>query len=164
MKQEDKALDGLEQLGFGDNFVKELASMLEKAALFSKFERAELNLLAHYCSAYRVEASHDLFKEAEKGQFMAVLLKGRIDILKAGKLITTIRPGRALGEMSLIDGYPYSATARVIDESEIAMFTRSQFEQLCDEHPKLGLKVMRTLAGLISLRLRQTTGVLLDYL
>lgn len=158
------ALDGLEQLGFGAGFLNELASMLEKAVLFAKFERADLDLLAHYCSAYRVSAPHVLFKEAEKGHFMAVLLKGRIDITKLGKYITTIRPGRALGEMSLIDGYPCSATAKVVEDAEIAMFTRMQFEQLCTDHPALGLKVMRSLAGLISLRLRQTTGILLDHL
>jgi CRP-like cAMP-binding protein len=163
-KQGPDALDALEQLGFGASFLSELASMLEKAVMFAKFERADLELLAHYCNAYGVSAPQVLFKEADKGHFMAVLLKGRIDIIKGGKHIATVRPGRALGEMSLIDGYPCSATAKVVENAEIAMFTRMQFEQLCHDHPALGLKVMRSLAGLISLRLRQTTGILLDHL
>lgn len=156
--------EDLEQLGFGEGFLEELADMLGKTALFGKFELAELRLLAHYCGAYRVVAGHTLFYEGDKSRFMAVLISGRIDILKADKLITTIRPGRALGEMSLVDGYPYSASARAVEESVIALFSHGQYEKLCAEHPRLALKVLKTLAGLISLRLRQTTGVLLDHL
>lgn len=156
--------EGMQQLGFGERFVEELADMLGKTALFAKFEPAELRVLARYCAAYRVPAGRMLFRESGKSHYMAVLLNGRIDILKQDKLITSVRPGRPLGEMSLFDGYPHSASAKAVEESDIVMFVHSQYDRLCHDHPRLALKFISTLAGLISLRLRQTTGVLLDHL
>jgi CRP-like cAMP-binding protein len=156
--------DGLQLLGFGESFIEELADMLGKTALFAKFEPTELRVLARYCAAYHVPAGRVLFQEAGKSHYMAVLLNGRIDILKQDKLITSVRPGRPLGEMSLVDGYPHSASAKAVEESDIVMFVHSQYDKLCQDHPKLALKFITTLAGLMSLRLRQTTGVLLDHL
>ena len=44
------------------------------------------------------------------------------------------------------------------------MITKLNFDDLTEKFPALGLRVMRKIAKLLSLRLRQTTGILLDYL
>jgi CRP-like cAMP-binding protein len=138
--------------------------MLEKVQLLQGFERAEIEKLAHYCSAYKAPGGATIFKEGERSHFMCLLVDGRVDILKENKPVATIRAGKSMGEMSILDGFPYSATAVSATDSDLIMFTRNQFESLCEANPSLGLKLYKAISRLMSLRLRQTTGVLIDYL
>ena len=66
--------------------------------------------------------------------------------------------------MSLLDDLPYSATATAKDLTKLVLITRHNFERLTEEHPILGVKMLKKIARLMSLRLRQTTGVLVDHL
>ena len=157
-------LNNLEQLGAGQAFQPQLCQMLEKVQLLQGFERAEIEVLSRYCSAYKAEVGVVIFKEGDKSHFMCLLAAGRVNILKDNKQVATVRAGKSMGEMSVIDGFPYSATAQSADSSELIMFTRNQFESLCEAHPSLGLKLYKAISKLMSLRLRQTTGALIDYL
>ena len=157
-------LNNLEQLGAGQAFQAQLCQMLEKVQLLQDFERAEIEVLSRYCGAYKAEVGSVIFKEGEKSHFMCLLVSGRVNILKENKQIATIRAGKSMGEMSVIDGFPYSATAQSADISELIMFTRTQFESLCEAQPSIGLKLYKAISKLMSLRLRQTTGALIDYL
>lgn len=157
-------LENLEQMGAGEGFHAQLCQMLEKVQLLQDFERSEIEKLAHYCGAYKARSGVTLFKEGEKSHFMCLLADGRVDILKENKHVATVRVGKSMGEMSVLDGFPYSATAISAVDSELIMFTRYQLERLCKASPSLGLKLYKAISRLMSLRLRQTTGILVDYL
>lgn len=154
-------LTNLEQQAIDD---AHLCQMLENISLLQGFERAEIEKLAQYCRAYKATSGAVIFKEGEKSHFMCLLVAGRVNILKENKQVATIRAGKSMGEMSLIDGFPYSATAISAVDSELVMFTRLQFERLGETNPLVALKLYKAIARLMSLRLRQTTGVLIDYL
>jgi CRP-like cAMP-binding protein len=110
-----------------------------------------------------------IFREGEKGQYMALVVEGKVEVLKESenherKVIATIRPGKTMGEMSILDDQPHSATAVAKDTVTLVLITRMNFEKLTDEHPVLGVKILKKIARLMSLRLRQTTGILIDHL
>jgi len=159
----------LKLMGDGEAFKEELCQMIERAQLFDDFSRAEIVTITRYVRAYQIDRNETLFAEGGKGSFMAVLMEGKVDIFKMddqrhSKRITTIRPGKSMGEMSLLDGLPHSATATVIEKATVLVFTRLNFDRLLEEQPVIGVNIMRKIARLLSLRLRQTTGILLDYL
>ena len=156
--------ENLEQIGIGDTFHAELCQMLEKVQLLQEFERGEIEMLAHYCSAQLARKGITIFEEGEKSHFMCLLVTGQVNILKEKKHVVTIRAGKSMGEMSILDGFPYSATAISAVDSELILFTRRQFDRLCENNPPLALKLNKAISKLMSLRLRQTTGILLDYL
>ena len=156
-------------LGEGSAFKDQLCSMIERAQMFQDFSRQEIQILANYARAYEVAKGEAIFREGDKGTFLCLLVEGRIDIFKEGderdmKKITTIRPGKTMGEMSVIDEMPHSATAIAVEPVTLVMITKNNFDKLLEEQAVLGVKIFKQIARLISLRLRQTTGVLLDYL
>ncbi|MEJ2566950.1 MAG: cyclic nucleotide-binding domain-containing protein [Gammaproteobacteria bacterium] len=169
-KPKDREMtNSLSLIGEGESFKEELYQMLESAQLFSDLSRREIQTLAGYAHAYVVEKGAIIFKEGHKGSFMCIVTDGLVDILKEtdarnNKRITTIRPGKTMGEMSILDDLPYSATAVAAEKTKVVLITKSNFDNLTDKFPDLGLRVMRKIAKLLSLRLRQTTGILLDYL
>ncbi len=161
--------NNLEVIGEGEGFADELCDMIEGAQLFQDMPHAEIRVMASYARAYQVAKGKAIFREGQKGSFMCILTEGKVDILKESdskerKHITTIRPGKTMGEMAMLDELPHSATAVAADTVKLVMITKMNFEKLTEEHPVLAVKLLKKLARLMSLRLRQTTGILLDYL
>lgn len=163
------AKNTLELVGEGEKFKEQLCAMFETAQMFKDFTRQEIQILASYTRAYEVKKGDAVFREGEKGTFLCVLVEGRIDVFKEDdnrepKKITTIRQGKTMGEMSVIDDMPYSATAIAAEKVTLLLITKLNFDRLLEEQPVLGIKIFKQISRLISLRLRQTTGILLDYL
>lgn len=162
-------IDSLELLGDGSAFKEELCDMIESVQIFSDFTRGEVEIVAGYARAYAADTGITIFHEGQKGAFMCIIIKGKIHIYKETlerdrKRVITIRAGRTLGEMSIIDDLPHSATAITAEPVTLVMIPKYSFEKLTKENPSLGVKIFWKLARLMSLRLRQTTGILLDYL
>jgi len=156
-------------MGDGESFRDTLCAMIEAVPMFGTLTRADVQLLAAYVRAYEAKKDAVIFREGAKGMFMCIVLNGRVDILKESqereqKKVATVRPGKSMGEMSLLDELPYSATAVAREDTELLLLTRMNFERLSDEQPVLCNVLLRQIARLMSLRLRQTTGILLDYL
>jgi CRP/FNR family cyclic AMP-dependent transcriptional regulator len=156
-------------IGEGESFQDELCRMIESSRMFADFSRPEVQIIAGYSHAYEVAPGETIFREGDKGQFMCLIVEGKVNVLKdtgvgMRKVITTARAGQTMGEMSLLDDLPYSATATAKDLTKLVLITRHNFERLTDANPVLGVKILKKIARLMSLRLRQTTGVLLDHL
>jgi CRP/FNR family transcriptional regulator, cyclic AMP receptor protein len=165
----DKVEDNLELLGDGDAFRGELCSMIERTQMFKDFSRADIEHLARYARAYKVAKGKTIFREGQKAAFLCVIVDGVVDVIKKTdahepKKINSIRAGRSFGEMAVLDDMPHSATTVAADAVKLVMITKQKLEQLANDNPTLGVKVLWQLAKLMSLRLRQTTGSLVDHL
>ena len=159
----------LEEIGIGSGFEDELCGMLEDTVLFQEFHHPEIETLAKFVHAYHAPKGTILVKEGEHDSYLCIITKGRVDIFKETqefekKKLTTIREGSAIGEMSLIDSFPHSASAITSKDSEIILLTKANLLRICDEYPKLGNKILWRLAWQLSSRLRQTSGVLIDHI
>ena len=170
MEKHTSTFDALEQLGIGASFTPTLANMLERADMFREMSRQEVEIIAGYTQAYAAPKASIVLREGSKESCMFIISEGRIDIFKnnadnrSDKKLATVRTGKSIGEMSLIDGMPHSATAVVSETAKLLLITHNNFEKLISEHPDLALILTRKIATLMSLRLRQTSGILIDYL
>ena len=147
----------------------ELIPRLERTAIFDDFRREDFEALIGYLSVLRVDAGTLIFREGEKGTRMCLLLDGKLEVFKnddsgARKKITDISAGKLIGEMSLIDGMPYSATVVASAVSTLVMLSRDNLQRVCEERPRVGNRLLWKIGNLLSLRLRQTTGRLIDRL
>lgn len=162
-------LDNLRLLGMGKSFRAELAAMIEEMALFSDLAWNEIEILADYMQAYEAAKGCAIFSEGEAGNFMCLLVKGKVDVVKEDshgtqKVVATVSSGKALGEMALIDNEPRSARAVAVEVSTLLLLTRENFNRILHDHPRLASHLAVRLARLLSQRLRQTSGMLVDYL
>ena len=70
----------------------------------------------------------------------------------------------SLGEMTIVDGEPRSATAVAVASSTLAVLTQENFLLIMRDKPALSAKLLLKIAQLLSQRLRLTSGILVDYL
>lgn len=162
--------DRLEQLGSGSSYAVQIADMLERADMFRDLNRQDIETFATYIQAYAAPKGVKLLEEGGRESYMFVIVAGKLDVFKRSadnrdaKKIATVRAGKTIGEMSILDGMPHSATAVVVESATLLLLTKNNFEQFMQYSPEVALKVLRKMAVLMSLRLRQTSGVLIDHL
>ena len=72
------------------------------------------------------------------------------------RILAVLGPGSVVGELSMIDGSPRSATVTAVRDSELSFISRSAFHAFADEHTEVYKHVMTLLAR----RLRDTNAAL----
>lgn len=164
-----KTLPAMRLLGSGASFRNELLAMLEDVDLLADLNWREIELLAGYMQAFEADPGCVIFREGESGNYLCLLVRGRINIYKdcdAGGHATVALEGRGrtIGEMALVDGEPRSATCEALETSTLLLLTRDAFLRLAEDRPVLGFKLLHRVSRLMSRRLRSTSGKLVDYL
>ena len=104
----------------------------------------------------RFGAGDIIFREADPPTCMYIVLSGCVEITAHDKVIETIHESKALGILSLLDGQPRTATARVKEPSELALMDMKKFRYMVEEVPNFVWFVMTELAA----RLRATNAAL----
>jgi len=152
------------QLDNDKSLHKKLCNMLDRVPLLQAFGHDEIEHLARYCSAYKVATGVKIFAEDTRSTFMCLLIEGYVVLMKGGKQLGTVREGRTMGEMSMLDGLPYSATAISAVDAKFILISREQFDLLEQEYPRIAIKLLHAIGKLMSIRLRETTNLLVDRL
>lgn len=160
---------GLEQLGFGTSFRDSVCELLEGIPMFADLPRREIEILAQYVGAYSAKPGTQVFAEGGRSNFLCFVAAGSLEVLKEQKenhrpRLALIRAGKAVGEMAFLDKQPHSASVVASTDTTLLLLTALGFERLSEEHPRLALKLLWRLSQLLSHRLRQTSGQLVDFL
>jgi CRP-like cAMP-binding protein len=144
-----------------------VVDLVKKSRFFSDLNPGEMEILAEWISAYSFPTGTFILKEGNQENCLCILVEGAIDIYKYAEpdkhlKIASIKPGETIGEMGVVDGQPFSASAIATVNSVVMMITRDDFDRLTDKHETLGVKLLRKISVTISSRLRNTTGRLAD--
>lgn len=159
----------LEKVGKNAALPEEVFGLVGQSQFFSEFSRDDISVLAGYMDVYRAQPGEIIIREGDVGDFMLLVIDGDVDILKKGvrgeqQHMTSVGPGLTLGEMSMIDGEPRFATCLATKPTVFAVLTRDNMAKIILDHPGLGSKILVKLVTMLSLRLRQTSAKLLQYL
>jgi CRP/FNR family transcriptional regulator, cyclic AMP receptor protein len=71
------------------------------------------------------------------------------------RILAFFGPGAIVGELSMIDGLPRSASVVAVRDSRLSFLSRAAFEAFAQEHPD----VYKSLVKLLATRLRETDAV-----
>lgn len=145
------------------------AEILDRGKWGREFNWDELEILAAYFQCFRVPEDQIIFREGDRLAYLGIIASGSVKICKASgrgkaRRICDLKAGQAFGEMSLLDGYPRSATVTSLEEVRLLILSSQSFERMTTEKPQLVIKMMHKIARTVSDRLRRTNGVLIDYL
>ena len=159
----------LEEIGIGHEFLDQLCVMLESSFLFKDFSRNEIEQLVEYMHGYKAPKGAILFQEGERDSYLMIITSGKAQVLKDDgsgntKEIATVRSGATLGEMSIIDDFPHSATVITTENSEVALLTKANLKKITEKYPSLGVKLLWQIAWQLNARVRQASGKLVDHL
>jgi len=138
--------------------------MLDNTAWTHEFSWQQLMILGDYFQLCSIPANELIYDEGDTGDSMGILVKGSAKVSRGNNALTTLRPGRTFGEMSLLDHQCRSAKVIALEDCAFLSISRTNFEKLSNEHPALALKMVLKIAWLLSQALRQTSGQLCEFL
>ena len=98
--------------------------------------------------------------EGRRADYLLLLLEGEVQVESRANggndpmAISVLGPGSIIGEMSLLDGAPRSATCVALGNVLAAGLSRKGLELLIDEQPRTAAKLLMGLAQRLADRLR----------
>jgi CRP-like cAMP-binding protein len=119
---------------------------LRQIPLFAHLGRRETERLGMLTDELEVPDGQLLTRQGTHGTEFFVVLEGAVSIEKDGQQIATMGPGDFLGEISLIDGRPRTATARAEGDVRLLVLGRGPFLDLMEEFPSVRMAVLQALA------------------
>ncbi|MBM64632.1 MAG: hypothetical protein CMH55_00175 [Myxococcales bacterium] len=128
--------------------------------LFSEMGLPELVRVRSICSHVTFEADEPICREGAVGDSMYVLLSGSANVLSNGQVLTDLSPGDHVGEMSLVDARPRSATVISHGESRWLRIARGEIFRVVRQEPELAVKLLWNFVRVLSSRLRDTNAAL----
>jgi CRP-like cAMP-binding protein len=140
-------------------WVNMVSSLLEETDWGGRFDPSELRTIADYLVIRSYPAGQFIFREGDQSSYMAFISNGMVDIVKGEQdlTVTTLPHGTYLGELSLVDDMPRSASARAREDTTLLVLDKDEFDRIILDHPMLGVKMVKDIAKVISARLRATT-------
>ncbi|HEY7835407.1 MAG TPA: cyclic nucleotide-binding domain-containing protein [Ktedonobacterales bacterium] len=130
--------------------------VLAQVPLFSSLSKRELDLLAKSCREREYAAGAALMRQGETGVGLFVIVSGSVRVSQhqeggAERDLNTLGRGDVLGEMSLLDDLPRSATVVALEPTKALVLPVWDFRASLREAPDIGISLL----GVLSRRLRQ---------
>jgi ATP:ADP antiporter, AAA family len=125
--------------GHGENSMAmssvERAAALRQVELFSGLAADDLLQIASVAEERAFQSGDYLFYEGEEGDYMYLVLEGRIRIEVGGREVAITGPGKSTGEFAILDRRPRSASARALEDTRtLAIHSADMGQILADNY------------------------------
>ncbi|MBT3232913.1 MAG: cyclic nucleotide-binding domain-containing protein [Calditrichaeota bacterium] len=147
---------------------KEVVKLLAETKIFLRLKEEELAELATMLIQKKYVAGEELFREGDPGGNMFIIASGSVEVQKlrshgSGRVvIARFERAGVIGEMSLVDHMPRSATVVAMTPTVVYEFSKTAFKEMLGSQKDLSIDVLKGLAHLLAMRLRNTSGWFAD--
>ncbi|MER3457269.1 MAG: hypothetical protein C4309_00100, partial [Chloroflexota bacterium] len=133
-----------------------IADFLRRLPLFAGLNDQDMQRLLDMAEPVTLQAGEFLMEEGTPGDSAYIILEGEFEILKRSgqqDVIIALRgPGEVIGEISLLDQSPRTASVRAVRQSHLLRIGQEALQQLLASSPSATRAVLRTIIE----RLRNT--------
>lgn len=134
-----------------------LSGLRHKIALFCCLDRSDFQLLEKRLVRRRYPGGQVLFHMGDEGGSFHIIVRGRVKVAipsSSGEelILAILAPGDPIGELSLFDGKPRSATVQALEETETLCLHREDLVALMRNRFGIVEKILEVLAR----RIRET--------
>ncbi len=133
---------------------------LKTISVFKDLNGEELGKIKNFMFEKTMRKGMTLFYEGMSGGVMYLVKNGEIEIFKRQMpediILAKLSSGTFVGEMSLIDDEPRSASARITKDTVLLVITKAGFNDMIRRNPECGNKILMAFLRILSGRLRDT--------
>jgi CRP/FNR family cyclic AMP-dependent transcriptional regulator len=134
-------------------------SLIKQVDLFSDLDDNSLELLVSQSRAVNFKKSAIIITEGETGESLYIIEHGSVRIYvsdeKGGEMTIFVQgPGSYIGEISLLDGAPRTASAIALEDTRVLMISKSTFARCISQNPQIAFHIIQS----VTQRLRKATN------
>lgn len=130
-------------------------ALLLKVFFFKELEADELLGIMAVSRRERYGMGQRVFEAGSPSDAFYIVKQGSVMVKNGPMVLATLGVGDTIGEMSFVDHGERSATVAAIEETELLKIPFESLETLFAEHPRMAVKVFRSIATVLSRRLRE---------
>jgi CRP-like cAMP-binding protein len=119
---------------------------LRTVPLFQGMSDRALEAIAGLATEVDIPNGTVITSEGGAGDAFYLVLEGAVRVTRAGAVVRELGPGDFIGEISLIDGRPRTATSVAAGEVRGLVVRRDEFLELVERYSAVRLGVMMALA------------------
>jgi len=124
--------------------------LIRRVPLFSMLTNDQAQGIADAVVKKRFRRGELIVEHGRKSNALYILLNGRARVLTADSrgrevILAVLHPGDYVGEMSLIDDSPHSATVRAEVQTDMLVLGRSEFSRCLPDNSSLAYAIMHGL-------------------
>jgi CRP/FNR family transcriptional regulator len=129
----------------------ERETVLAAIPYFRALPAADLRRVAARAVVRDVRRGARIFEEGAPAEGLFVVMEGRVRVVRTSRggreqVLHSEGPGATLGEVPLLDGSGYVATAVATEPSRLLYLPREAVLEACRRHPDVALGIIRVLA------------------
>jgi len=137
----------------------DIKELLQNVELFDGLGEDDLEDVSALCSQRVYKKGEPLATQGEIGSELFIISEGLVEVTirerSNPRVVVNLGTGQLIGEMSLVDRGPRSATVRAIhDPTIVQVIQHDAFQNLCQHNTRIGYMVMLNLAADLSFKLR----------
>ena len=144
---------------FGKEADNQKIEMLKSIPIFSQLTGKEVLELDELLHERVYEKDEIIFEEGDIGHGIYIVVSGklRINLSHASlkTLILEIGPGELLGELTLFEEAPRTATVAAVERTVMVALFQAEFSSLLSKNKSIGVKVLTEIARILIRRARQ---------
>jgi len=107
--------------------------LLKRVPLFAGLAAEQLSTIAAIAEERDVTAGTILTHEGRHEGYFFIIVSGTVRIVRGDETLNTLHDGDFLGEISLLDGGPRTATAVAETDCQLLVMSFQRFQQLLGE-------------------------------
>ncbi len=135
-------------------------SLLKKQILLEDIDKAGLEKIAKIVKRLSFRKGENLFKEKEDTKGLYLIHSGKVEISKVTRdgwkqTLAVFSSGHFLGELSIIEKRRHEASATALEDTEIFLITKKDFEKMEEQDTALASRIMKKLVLVMSKNLRR---------
>ena len=138
--------------------------LIAEVPLFDALTVDEVDQIEDFLVLKKVEKGSVVYKQGTNGKSVCFVVEGELSVVRdegdKKVKIGTVKPGESVGEMAIIDGMTRSANVIANTDTAVLLLKQDDFNKLLQEHPQIGIKMLKSLAKALSMTLRERSETL----
>ncbi len=124
--------------------------LIRRVPLFSMLTAAQAESVSEAVVKCRFKRGESIVEQGKKSNALSIILTGRARVMTTDQrgrevILAILQPGDYVGEMSLIDNEPHSATVQAEVQTDVLVLGRLEFARCLPENSSMAYAVMKGL-------------------
>ena len=145
----------------GDNLKDLICEIKDELKIFHLLNNEDLDQIIPFFEIVDCPKGSTLFIEGDPGDFVGFITSGKLEVKKQTEfkgrqiILALLSKGSLVGELSMVDQQPRSATVSATEDSRLIVLRREALDSIMQTYPYIGIKILKGLNQILSTRLRK---------
>jgi|GEM_PF-302939 len=135
--------------------------------LLANFTAEDVAQLSTFGDSHHYTPGETILTEGEDNRYLYLVLRGKLEVMKEGdsgnQTIAEVTVSGSLGEMSVFDPGPASATVKAVGDVEVWRISQSSLDRLFEVRPKVAYRLVCRICTCLAQRLRALNQKFVDF-